>query len=175
MEFKASLDGVAKMVGLVVSILMIIFTALQIDLLFENKDGMAAVMILLTLFIFFLSIIYRPKSYIITGHELIVKRGLVNVRIPFRNILSVQIIERSYLRGSIRSFGVGGMWGYYGKFINSRFGAMTWYATNRDNPVLIRTKDKEKIIITPDDPALFLEEYNKATARQNSSSDQAYL
>jgi hypothetical protein len=56
----------------------------------------------------------------------------------------------------MRTFGNGGLFGYTGKYYNSRFGKMTWYCTQRKNYVLLILSDKKKIVITPDNPAELL-------------------
>jgi hypothetical protein len=53
---------------------------------------------------------------------------------------------------------MGGLFGYYGNFVNFSLGRMTWYATRRDKPVLVKTTDNRKIIVTPDDPDTFVNE-----------------
>ena len=55
-----------------------------------------------------------------------------------------------------RTFGVGGLYGYYGKFYNRTFGSMTWYATRRDKLVLVKFQNKKKIILTPDEPVALI-------------------
>ena len=57
-------------------------------------------------------------------------------------------------------FGVGGLFGYYGNFVNSTLGSMTWYATRRDKAVLITTLENKKIIVTPDSPEEFVASFN---------------
>ncbi len=56
------------------------------------------------------------------------------------------------LNASVRLFGVGGLFGYYGKYANHVLGRTTWYATRRDTPVLLETMDDKKYILTPNDP-----------------------
>lgn len=61
------------------------------------------------------------------------------------------MIPRDDLKWSIRTFGNGGVFGYYGKFFNNSFGSMTWFATRRENFVMLILKDGRKIVVTPDD------------------------
>ncbi|MFM7328528.1 MAG: PH domain-containing protein, partial [Bacteroidota bacterium] len=55
------------------------------------------------------------------------------------------------LRWSIRLFGSGGLFGYFGKFRNSTFGTMNWYATRLGKFVVIILRSGEKFVVTPDD------------------------
>ncbi len=62
------------------------------------------------------------------------------------------------MKWTIRTFGVGGLFGYYGEFVNWKLGNMTWYATRRDKTVLIETVDDKKLIVTPDEPEAFIKQ-----------------
>ncbi len=125
------------------------------------KDAGRAVPIYTTtvcLLIYFLAFAFRPVNYVVTKDELIVRRPLLNVHIKRADIKSVELIDKNKIRGSIRTFGVGGLFGYYGRFANFSLGRMTWYATRRDKPVLVKTTDDKKIIFTPNDPGKFVTE-----------------
>ena len=50
----------------------------------------------------------------------------------------------------IRTFGVGGLFGIYGKFYTNGLGNITVFGTQSKNYILIRT-NSQKIVITPDD------------------------
>lgn len=75
-------------------------------------------------------------------------------------IMSAALLDEESLKGSIRTFGVGGLFGYFGKYFNRTLGSMTWYATRKDNFVLILTNDDKKIILTPNEPDKFLANLN---------------
>lgn len=53
------------------------------------------------------------------------------------------------------------MFGYTGKTYLNGVGILRWYATRKDNTVLITTRDHRKIIITPDQPDEFVEVFSK--------------
>ena len=158
MEFKASLDKLSKIISVTVAVLLILIAAIQVDVLFEARSAGAAITIALVIGIIFIAAALRAKGYYVDGKQLIIRRGLFDVRIPRRDIISVELLDRSDLKGAIRIFGVGGMFGYVGTYANLKMGSMTWYATRRDRPVLIRTS-KKKIVVTPDEPELFLQQF----------------
>lgn len=54
------------------------------------------------------------------------------------------------MKWTIRTFGNGGLFGYFGKFYNAAFGKMTWYATRRNNYLVLSTSENGKIVLTPD-------------------------
>ena len=85
-----------------------------------------------------------------------IHRILGNVEIDRNNIQSVQEIDALKVKNSLRTFGVGGFFGSFGKFWNATLGNMTWYVTRGNNFVLVETKDRKKIILTPDRPEEFV-------------------
>ena len=158
MIYKTSLDNLAKEITVGVTIL---FASLIIGQYSIITDAGRAVPIYTTtacLLIYFLSFIFRPINYVVTKDELIVSRPLLNVHIKRSDIKSVELIEKNKIRRSLRIFGVGGLFGYYGNFVNFSLGRMTWYATRRDKSVLVKTMDNKKLIFTPNDPGKFVNE-----------------
>ena len=158
MTYKTSLDNLAK--GITVGVI-ILFASLIIGQYSIITDAGRAVPIYTTtacLLIYFLSFIFRPINYVVTKDELIVSRPLLNVHIKRSDIKSVELIEKNKIRRSLRTFGVGGLFGYYGNFVNFSLGRMTWYATRRDKSVLVKTMDNKKLIFTPNDPGKFVNE-----------------
>ena len=156
--FKASLDALAKNLSIALTVLfssMIVFHLSQI----ENTGKMASLSIIALLLIIFLSsYLFRPQGYFITDDAVIIKRSISPVTIVRTSIVSAEQLSDNSLSGSIRLFGVGGLFGYFGKFSNRKLGKMTWYATRRNrNIVLVTTTDQKKIILTPDEPAAFLQ------------------
>jgi hypothetical protein len=64
-------------------------------------------------------------------------------------------MDRREMWTTVRLFGVGGMFGYYGKFYSFALGNENWYATDMNRAVLLET-DTGKFVVTPDDPKAFL-------------------
>ena len=162
MYFKASYDKLTKVVTPAV-IMLVAASCVPLFLTFLQDTGwwliIIPVLILLSLAI---SAAYAPKSYTIDGGQVCINRLFATpVRIPENNILSIEALSKSELKGSLRVFGSGAFFGYYGKFYNRSFGKMTWYATNLQNALLIHTNDNKKYLITPDDKGLFIKSLKK--------------
>jgi hypothetical protein len=149
MIYKASLDKTAIIITNLVTLL---FGAL---IVFNFILPLA----ILLLVIYLICMLLKPLSYEITEDKLIIRRLIKSVRINRSDIESLELKEKSDLTGTIRTFGVGGLFGWYGKFANSQLGAMTWYVTRRDKPVLIIKKDSKKIMISPDEAEAFVKDY----------------
>jgi len=158
MIFKASLDKVTLLVTIGITIL---FLVIGFGPLFFDHDLKNSVPIFVDIFLFLaygLCFGLSPQSYEINEKNLIIKRLFKNVVINRSQIISATSVESSKVRWAVRTFGVGGLFGYFGKFWNKEFGDMTWYATQRSHTVLIITDQHQKIVLTPDEVDLFIEE-----------------
>ena len=151
MIYKASLDKTAL---LITSLVTLMFGAL---IVFNFILPLAIFLII----IYLICLALKPLSYEITKDELIIRRLIKNVRMNRADIKSLELIEKATLSGTLRTFGVGGLVGWYGKFANSQLGNMTWYLTRRDKPVLILKKDSKKILISPDQAEAFVREFKE--------------
>jgi hypothetical protein len=153
--FKTSLDINAFLITIGVALLFVMIIAVQFSYWERSGAGKYFSIVLLSL-IYFLAYLFKPLNYKITNEELIVHRLIKSIHIPRKNIVSAESVDREMISYSLRTIGVGGLFGYYGRFMNYRIGNMTWYATRKDRTVLIRTILDEKIILTPNEPEQFL-------------------
>ena len=128
----------------------------------EGKSVPTFTTILLSL-IYFGTFSFRPISYKLTDDKLIIDRPLFDIKIKRTEIKNVEQLDKGKLSWAMRIFGVGGLFGYSGKFINTKLGSMTWYATRRNNAVLVTTIYNKKIVLTPNEPEKFVTEFNKRT------------
>lgn len=150
----------AKGITIAITILFALIIVQQYAMSNDAASAIPIYTIIACLLIYFLAFAFRPVRYTVTDDELIINRPLLDVKINRADIKSVESINREVLSGSVRTFSVGGLFGYYGKFANAGLGGMTWYATRKDKPVLIKTADNKKIIVTPDDPDDFVAEFS---------------
>jgi hypothetical protein len=153
MKYKASLDKTAIIITILVSLL---FGAL---IIFNFILPLAILLLIVYLICWHL----KPLSYEIKAEEIIIRRLIKSVHINRTDIENLTLIDKDKLSGTIRTFGVGGLFGWYGKFSNNELGDMSWYLTRRDKPILIISKTGKKILISPDDAEAFSKEYNKTT------------
>jgi len=100
------------------------------------------------------SYLFSPQAYVLQANQLIIKRPALDKRISLADLVEVKILQENDRSWTIRTFGVGGLFGHYGKYYNSALGNFTQYATRRNNQIFIRTYRGRKIVITPDDLAL---------------------
>ena len=155
-SYPASLDALSKSITTGVALL---FIGIGLGLFFipdHSADSGTGVVIrllinLLNFSIFLFCYLFRPLAYLLSEDNLIIRRILLPRVFPYAEIAEVRSISREDLRWTMRTFGNGGVFGYYGKFYHTSFGAMTWFASRRDHYVMILLKDGRKIVVTPDD------------------------
>lgn len=160
MTYKTSLDNSTKITTTAITILFAVIIITQFLLIKAAGTSIPVITSFALLLIYFAVFLYRPVNYILADDEIIIKRTLGDVKIKRSEIKTVQQLERSDLAWSLRIFGVGGLFGYWGKFSNKKMGTMTWYSTRKDKAVLIETINNKKVIITPDEPQQFVNEFN---------------
>lgn len=159
MIYNASLDLFTKASTFLVTCLFVIISAFQF---YVPQNTVTVVLPILLLAVYVLVFLYRPLGYQIEDGNIIVIRVLskLNVAIPLRSVTHADYVERKMLGFVWRTFGVGGLFGYFGSFASSKLGAITFYATRRDKLVLIKTPNK-LYAITPDEPEQFVADLNQ--------------
>ena len=160
MVYKASWDKSVKIITIGVSVLFLAILSMP---LFKKDDNVIGQFFLgsMIVLIYVGVYLFRPVNYKLTSDNLTVHRPLSDVNIDRRLIESVLLLEKGALKFTIRTFGVGGLFGNYGRFYNTHFGKMTWYATRMDKAVLVKTIDGKKIIVTPDDANGFVSQFER--------------
>jgi hypothetical protein len=159
MRYTTSLDKKALLVTFGITTLLFIVTALQ---LMGQQTVTSMLLAILLASVYGIAFALSPKSYELTGSALTIEKRLGKIVLPRNEIKEVKLLKEDALKRSLRIFGVGGLFGYYGKFSNANLGKMTWYATRGDRAVLVTTTTDKKIILTPDEATNFVAEFNKA-------------
>jgi len=159
MIFKTSLDKPAKLITAFVTLLFVVIIVTVFVMIDASQKEIKIIVPVLIVSIYVFTFLYAPKAYIVTSDALCVVRRINKKEIYKQQIKSARVLNANELQGIIRVFGVGGLFGYFGKFHQSNFGSLTLYATRRDRCVLLMTDDK-KIIVTPDEPAEFIKALN---------------
>lgn len=147
-EFSASYDTTTKIVsgGVCAGLL------LAVAVMAVPHGVIVGCLLLVTLL---LTYVYSPRGYRVDGRSIVVKRLIGSVTVPLDGLRSARRIGPDDLRGCIRLFGSGGLFGYYGLFRTSSLGRCTWYVTNRKNAVVVIGASKTTVY-SPDDVDEFL-------------------
>ena len=143
--FPASLDALTRFISACVCVLM-----LCIAIATHN-----VFVIGLFVAVIALSYAYSPKGYAISEEDVVVQRLVGRVRIPLQAILEIRRAESDDLKGCMRFFGNGGLFGYYGLYRTSKLGKCSWYVTDRGKGVILFTGTKT-MVFSPDDAAGFI-------------------
>jgi hypothetical protein len=161
MKFSASYGLTVKLITVMVLLLFAVVIAIQ----FFPAGAAGGIFTFIIPVIFIAGLIITlglsVTGYEITNDELHINRPFANIIIPKEDIYTVEAIDRNVLRWTVRTFGSGGLFGFYGKFYNKQLGRMTWYITRKDKAVLITTRSDKKILVSPDDREKFIEELKR--------------
>jgi len=161
MTYKASFDNLSKIATIFYTILLAVIFVVPLNLITDESGDENAIFAIVAFMAFYIITYgFSTKDYQITPDEIIVRRLFGNVKIKRSEILSVEIKEKAQIGSMIRTFGNGGLFGYWGKFSSSKLGSMTWYATRKNRIILIKTINKKRIVITPDEMEQFVADFN---------------
>lgn len=105
---------------------------------------------LVSLSVLGLSYGFSPRGYEISGDAFRVKRLIRDVVIPMDRLRFLRDATEADLSGSVRLFGSGGAFGYYGWFWSRALGRSRWYVTDRER-VLVLADGDEIVLVSPED------------------------
>lgn len=170
-KHKAFMDTLTK--GLTIGVSILLLLSGFIPFLSNNEFKFSDLMIPGPVYIMPFSLIiilvitygFSPKGYAFEDRKLVIYRPFQNKFFATEDILNVSLVDRKELKNSLRVFGVGGLFGYFGLFRNSRYGTMIWYATRRDQFVVIERSNGKTIVLSPNDPNSFVSEWNETKSR----------
>lgn len=162
MKFKTSFGVEVKIITALITILFATIIGMQISAIQKEGSIIYFFTIALLVLIYVWAFVFKVRYYEVTPNGIIIKRIIGDVKIARSLIANVEPLKESTAFWAIRVFGNGGFFGYYGKFLNHKLGITTRYATRKDKLVIIFKTNGEKIIVSPDEPKMFVEEFNKS-------------
>ena len=160
MFFEAPWDKLLKTITYAVVTFLILETIVIAVALFLTASQTTALLItclivLCNIVIIVFSYLFAPQGFLIEQSGITVVRKVAPVLIEIGKIHNVSCIERDRFMKSTRTFGNGGLFGYYGAFRNKELGSFQLYGTHRNYGVLVEA-DKN-YVLTPDRPDEFVE------------------
>lgn len=165
MEFKATLDKFSKIISAIFLMFALVMLGAALSgRMVPDANGnlllsiVAALLLLLGVMLF----LYSPRAYLVEGKDLLVRRLIGNKRIVAADISRIRMPDEKELKWPIRTFGNGGLFGYTGRYYTKHIGSMIWYCSRRDRLIVVERNFKLPVIISPDNPAAFLQAYYKA-------------
>ena len=106
-----------------------------------------------------LAVVVIAATFAVRGYSVVDDKLLVH-RLGWSTTFDLAELEAAEYSpgatmGSIRTFGIGGLFGFIGRFRNSMLGNYRAYATDSDHTVVLRFRDAT-VVVTPDDPVGFV-------------------
>ncbi|MBN3518791.1 PH domain-containing protein [Algoriphagus lutimaris] len=156
MKFKASLDTLAKVITGFIVLLFIYLGQRSVHIILESETEPTSfyLHVFILVFLVFVLIgtwVFSPQDYEIGDGKLTIKRIIGDFKIGLHEITEVKGLTKEETKGTIRTFGVGGLFGYFGRFYIPKIGRVILFATQRKNKVLIKKNEEKQFILTPDD------------------------
>lgn len=119
--------------------------------------GCVILLVFLTLCVIFF---YAPKEISLTEDRLILTKGASRLTLRYADIQDVRMYDpRS--TGNIRVFGIGGIFGYVGRYYNRDIGYYTSYVGDYSQAFLLETRTRKKYLLSCDRAARMVEEIRK--------------
>ena len=133
------------------------FSAWNLWQIFTVEDTHAPLVTLILLNVIMLPTVLAceglaPQRLEVGEDKLVILRRYKSITIYADEVFSVDPLPKNALSGAIRTFGVGGLFGYFGSYSKSNLGSFKLYATSLDNLFLIRLVNGKKIVISCAEP-----------------------
>ena len=100
-----------------------------------------------------ISALFMVRNLELAGSQLVIHRPGWAKRYDLSALQDVKVAPDA-MQGSLRIFGIGGLFSYVGLFRNSRLGWYRAYATDQRRAVVLRFPDTT-VVVTPHDPDAF--------------------
>lgn len=155
MKQKLEFDLTTKIISALVIAIPFVMIIAQYSVIKENNEILALTSIFLFI-TYFVAWMLHPTSYEIANESLVIHRPVRAIKISLASIKNIERTEPGY---SMRLFGSGGLFGYYGLFSSNKLGRHHRYTGNNKNLVLISTEKKKYLLSIHDE--LFFDELIK--------------
>ena len=162
LSYKSKLSTQSKILTLLLNlaIIYICYKLLFRDDLLKSTNqppqNIKYLLVFILLIAFTLAYILHPIKYILTDEHLGIEKPFFTTKIALNLIENLKQINYEDLAIRSRLFASGGIWGYFGIYYSSNFGKINMNVSNFNNLVLIVTKSKKIIIISPENPSDFV-------------------
>lgn len=162
-SFRAPWGTSVKLITFVLQIplfliIIINFGILPNQILWAKILGVGVPLLLVLIVPFFMILGYEIRQ-----NQLIIKRPGWITKIDLSNISSVEV-NPDAMKGSIRTFGNGGLYCFCGAFSNKLLGRYRAFVTDPKNSVIIRAATGKVYVVSPENPALFVGQIRKISA-----------
>lgn len=150
-EFEtAKMDDLTKMLTVAVILLFVAVPFFPLDA--ELNLNIRLLIMVVGFTVVFISYLHVPRNFQLSKSSLSFRNGFRTVEIPLNEITEA---SRSLKKFQFRTFGIGGLFGYFGRFN----GTEKWFVTNRNKKIKLITSG-QIFVISPEEPEEFLKALN---------------
>ena len=153
-RFRASLSRKVVIITGFVAVIMIVVSASAIMSQPDMNRAAQLALAILPIAALGAGLLFRVWGYDLHADHIRVRRIAFPVRLPIAPLKSVEQAP-DLMKRSVRTFGNGGLFGFYGRFWKPGFGKFHAYVTNPENTVVLNSEEK-MIALSPDQPQVFV-------------------
>ena len=150
-----------------VALLAVVLVGLLRRTLFATpaRFGLAGLAAVLIIAVTVAALAFAPRRYAIDGKKLHVHTLLARFTYDLSNVSEVKRLAAPevFSPGTLRTFGAGGPFGYYGYFKSQKLGKFLAFVTDLDRLIVLRCH-QQTLVISPHDPEGFLREVQQSIA-----------
>jgi hypothetical protein len=110
---------------------------------------------LVILAIFLFAAAFAVRGYSVLDGKVLIHHLGWSTKYELAELSSAEVVPGATM-GSVRTFGIGGLFSFAGRFHNEILGSYRSFATNEHNTVVLDFAGK-KVVVTPDEPQEFVE------------------
>ncbi|KIA90466.1 PH domain-containing protein [Kaistella jeonii] len=160
-EFQtAKMDGRTRTMTIILVLFLLLFPF--ISFFFEPRRTVISIFSLVIMYgVILISYGFVPKKITITESQILIKNLYGKIRINLNEIYSISKVKKTGF--NLRTFGVGGLFGYFGYFN----GKDIWYVTNIHKKIKITLKSGKVYMLSPENPDDFS---NEIQTRKSSAT-----
>ncbi len=161
--------------GISAFLAFVFYRILRVTLLATPQQfGVVGAIGVITLVLVLVPLAFAPRGYEIRGKTLRVRTILARLSYNLSTLSEARVADPSEVfswRNTLRTFGVGGLFGYYGYFWNPRLGKFLAFATNRKHLVVLRFPAAlglpgRTLVVSPHDPHGFVQQVKQTIEQQ---------
>ena len=153
-QFGAPWGRALKVITALSAALLLAIPCLALLIESSNTFALALVAIIPPL-ILLPSVFFMIRGYAIENRTLLIRRLGWNTRVSLADLRDAKY-QRDAMKGSIRLFGNGGLFSFTGLYRNRELGLYRAFVTDLNRSVVLTFATRKPIVISPDNPDLFV-------------------
>lgn len=166
MHYKATLGTSARWITALTTLLLILIPLVILNSAGTSEQPAIFFPLLLPVLIPLICYVYRVTGYELDSKQILVKRMAGDISLPLNEIESFEVNSEAMKR-SFRTFGNGGLFGFYGRFKNAVYGPYRAFVTDPKKSVVLKQRNSV-IILSPDEPHKFVKKLTQKLSKQNN-------